>query len=250
MKQLTRSLFVVFLIFSVLAGGCVAPPQPGSPGSGGTGSFGGPETLATPTDTLSYVTEVTPYVTGTTMGQGYTTFAPTTQIPQDKSCLIYLAKCSEYSPPNATSFDLKNPPMYINYTVFPSNITYTRIVSRKSGDITVEEEIKIDTYSPYSWFQITVRNQTTGEIFLNDGFGKKKGFPEYLNRTLKVMKRDNLHIEIRCNNITATAGIWVKPAGNIESYETMPFTECTYFDHPRDSLAQITATIDPTRAYT
>jgi hypothetical protein len=248
MKPLTRSLFVMFLIFSVLAGGCVAPPKPGSPGSGGTGSFGGSETVAPPTNTLSYVTEVTPYVTGTTIGQGYTTFAPTTQIPQDKSCLINLAQCSEYNR-TAFTFDLKNPPMYINYTVVPFNETITKVVSSKTGE-KGEQVITLDTYSPHSWFQITVRNQTTGEIYLDDGFGKTKGFPEYLNRILKVMNRNNLQIDLRCNNITATAGIWVKPAGNIESYETMPFAECTYFDRPRDLLAQVTATTSPSPPYT
>jgi len=249
MKTLTRNLFVFWVIFSVLVSGCVAPPKPGSPGSGGPGSSGGSQIVTTPTNIQYYVTEVTPYVTGTTMGQGYTTFAPTTQIPQDKSCLIYLAQCSKYIT-NATAFDLKNPPMYINYLVVPFNITQTRIVSKKSGETTYDEVITKDTYSPYSWFQITVRNQTTGEIYLDDGFGKTKGFPEYLNRTLKVMKRDNLQIDIRCNNITATVGIWIKPAGNIESYETIVFPECTYFDHPQDSLAQVTATASPSPPYT
>jgi hypothetical protein len=249
MKSLTRSLFVLLVIFSVLVSGCVAPPKPGSSSSGGPGSSGGSQIVTTPTNIQYYVTEVTPYVTGTTMGQGYTTFAPTTQVPEDRSCLIYLTQCSEYNG-TAFTFDLKNPPMYINYSVVPSNITVTKIISSRSLEKGSEEVITLDTYSPYSWFKITVRSNSTKEIYQEDGFGKAKGFPEYLTRTLKVMKRDDLQIDLRCNNISATAGIWVKPAGNFDNYETMPFAECTYFDHPRDLLAQVTATTSPSPPYT
>ncbi|HZK30172.1 MAG TPA: hypothetical protein VFC43_02910, partial [Methanoregula sp.] len=101
-----------------------------------------------------------------------------------------------------------------------------------------EQTIKIDTYSPVSWFEVTVRNKTSGEIYLRDGFGTGKGYTEYLNRTLKVLKRDDMQIEFAGNNITATAMVWVKPESNID--DTSKFnlsTDCAYIDpNPRDFL--------------
>ena len=98
-----------------------------------------------------------------------------------------------------------------------------------------EQIITIDTYSPVSWFEVTVRNKTSGEIYLRDGFGTGKGYTEYLNRTLKVLKRDDMQIEFAGNNITATAMVWVKPESNID--DTSKFnlsTDCAYIDpNPR-----------------
>ena len=64
---------------------------------------------------------------------------------------------------------------------------------------------------------------------------EQEGYTEYLNRTLKVMKRDDMQIEFGGNNITATAMVWVKPESNID--DTSKFnlsTDCAYFDpNPR-----------------
>ena len=125
--------------------------------------------------------------------------------------------------------------MYINYTVKPSNITYNRVITSKiTGE--GEKTITIDTYSPYSWFEVIVRNKSSGDIYLQDGFGTGKGYNEYLNRTLKVMKRDNMQIEFGGNNITATASVWVKPSGNIDDFSRFNLTtDCAYFNpNPRD----------------
>jgi hypothetical protein len=125
--------------------------------------------------------------------------------------------------------------MYINYTVKPSNITYNRVITSKiTGE--GEKTITIDTYSPYSWFEVIVRNKSSGDIYLQDGFGTGKGYNEYLNRTLKVLKRDNMQIEFGGNNITATASVWVKPSGNIDDFSQFNLTtDCAYFNpNPRD----------------
>jgi len=147
-------------------------------------------------------------------------------------------------------FDLQNPPMYINYTVKPSNVTkniaYTSKITGEGDKV-----IKIDTYSPLSWFEVIVRSKSTGEIYLQDGFGAAKGYNEYLNRTLKVLKRDNMQIEFGGNNITATAMVWVKPAGNFN--DTTQFnmtTDCAYFDpNPRDFI-QVGTTATPRITWT
>jgi len=225
----------------VASSGCIVPGEETSPG---------PVDLSDPghgtnvTTAPRYVTEVTPYGYGTTVSSAYTTIPPTTQIPQDRSCRIYTTKNTYAYNKTAISFNLQNPPMYINYTVKPSNVTITRVYDSKiTGE--GEKTLKLDTYSPVSWFEITVRSKQTGEIYLKDGFGTAKGYTTYLNRTLKILKRDDMVIEFGGNNITATASVWVKPDGNLQ--ETPPETECTYWDfNPRDALAQLTATPTPT----
>ena len=98
-------------------------------------------------------------------------------------------------------------------------------------------------YSPNSWFEVTVRNRTTGEIYNQDGFGTAKGLHVYTTGTIKVMKTDDLLIEFSGNLITASAGIWVKPSGNIDPNQTMNFTECKYWETPpRNYLVMPTAT--------
>ena len=232
-EKLARIAFCFTIILIVVVSGCVAPPKDNS--SSATGNFFNPDQQTTLTTTTpSYVTEVTPFIT-VTPTSGYRTIPPTTQTIQDKYCRIYTSpeNTFEYNT-TAIAFDLRSPPMYINYTVKPSNITYKKVIDSKltGGG---EKEITIDTYSPYSWFEVTVRSKSTGEIYLQDGFGTKK-YTEYINRTLKVLKRDNIQVEFKRNNITATAMVWVKPLGNFDDISQFNWTtDCTYFDfNPRD----------------
>jgi hypothetical protein len=141
--------------------------------------------------------------------------------------------------------------MYINYTVKPSNITrkiaYTSKITGEGDKV-----LTVDTYSPYSWFEITVRNKLNpNEIYLQDGFGSAKGYNEYLNRTLKIVKRGDMQIEFYGNNITATYSVWVKPDGNLnDTTQINMTTECTYFDqNPRD-FVQVGTTATPLVTWT
>ena len=247
-EKLARIICCITIILVVAATGCVAPPKDNKTSST-TGNFFNPgqtDPATTATATPNFVTEVTPFVT-VTSGSGYRTMPPTTQIAEEKYCRIYSTKNTYVYNKTAITFDLQSPPMYINYTVKPSNVTKKIVYTSK---ITGEGDkvITIDTYSPLSWFEVTVRSKTTGEIYLQDGFGTAKGYNEYLNRTLKVLKRDNMLIEFGGNNITATAMVWVKPAGNVN--DTTQFnmtTDCASFDYnPRDIIPFATATPKPT----
>ena len=123
------------------------------------------------------MTDVTPFVT-VTSGSGYRTIPTTTQLPEDKYCRIYTTKNTYAFNKTAIAFDLQSPPMYINYTVKPSNITkkiaYTSKITGEGDKV-----ITVDTYSPDSWYEIIVRSKSTGEIYLQDGFGTRKGYSEY-----------------------------------------------------------------------
>ena len=251
-EKLARIICCLTIILVVAATGCVAPPKDNKTSSS-TGNFfnpgqTNPDVSATPTP--NFVTEVTPFITGTS-GSGYRTIPPTTQLPGDKYCRIYTSPKDTYEyNTTAITFDLQSPPMYINYTVKPSNVTGKKVIDSK---ITGEGQkiITYDTYSPVSWFEVTVRSKSTGEIYLQDGFGTGKGYTAYINRTLKVLKRDNMQIEFKRNNITATAMVWVKPAGNVN--DTTQFnmtTDCAYFDpNPRD-FVQVGTTATPRVTWT
>jgi hypothetical protein len=251
-EKFARIICCLAIILVVAATGCVAPPKDNKTSSS-TGNFfnpgqTNPDVSATPTP--NFVTEVTPFVTGTS-GSGYRTVPPTTQLPGDTYCRIYTSPKDTYEyNTTAITFNLQSPPMYINYTVKPSNVTGKKVIDSK---ITGEGQkvITYDTYSPVSWFEVTVRSKSTGEIYLQDGFGTAKGYNQYINRTLKVLKRDNVQIEFKRNNITATAMVWVKPAGNFN--DTPQFnmtTDCAYFDpNPRD-FVQVGTTATPRVTWT
>jgi hypothetical protein len=230
----------VVIIFALVASGCVAPPQANNSAIPGNGNNPGQGSLATTTPTIqSYVTEVTAFVTPSTgapsTGQGYSNFATTTPLPEDQSCLIYFNKQYYFGNMTAVSFNLKNPPMYINYSVIPFNITVHKVIdSRSGGDRT--ETLEYSDYAPYSWFEVTVRNKTTGTVYLQDGFGPAKGYSVYTNATFTILKRDDMLIEMKGNNITASTGVWVKPLGNFDNPGSQNFTECKNIGHPQNAL--------------
>jgi hypothetical protein len=242
-KSLGYLILGIMVIISISLSGCVAPPA---------------EQQITPTDnydpnqfssvgtnasnTSVYVTEVTPFMTRVVTKITYNTLPPTIQIPREKSCRIYTKTQAYAYNGSAFTFDLKNPPMYINYSVIPTNYTEKREVSSKYGN--KESVIEIDTYSPNSWLEITIRNKTTGEIYQQDGF--QKGHSIYLKNTLKVYKQGDLLIEMKGNLITATVDFWVKPEINFDDPQQMNSTVCTDIEQTRVSLPYATLTPTPT----
>jgi hypothetical protein len=240
------------VIAMLIAAGCVAPPTETS-----TGAMSTYNAAETPTETPTssgYVTEVTAFVTtqnpdsAGSSTSGYHTFVTPTPLPGDKTCRIYTKTQAFSYNGTAFSFNLKNPPMYINYTVVPENITVNKATEyryEKKGDVTY----KFSTYDPQSYLEITVRNKTSGEIYLQDGFGSQ--YTTYLTRNLKVLKTDDLLIEIKGNKISGTINFWVKPDGNFENADNMTFDACTYWGgSSRDSTAVALVTATTTESWT
>jgi len=234
-----KSLYLVCSLAIVLLlaiAGCVAPPTetPVTP----VDQYN-PNQFATNTSNTvsssSYVTEValSDYAPSTTTSSGYTTFLPTTRIPADITCRIHNINLVGYNG-TAFTFDLKNPPMYINYTVIPTNITVNKVYTDRQTKKTTTATFS--DYSPSSWFEVTVKDNATKEIILQDGFGENKGYTTYLSRTLKVLKNGDLLVEFRGSDIKASAVIWVKPTGNFEESRFSEFTDCTYWDSHRDTI--------------
>jgi hypothetical protein len=256
MKQAIRDTgIMIFIILVVFSAGCVTPPKGGTSSSTSTsaGSYSYQQPTTVTTTAPSYVSAATPFETpvktGTdTSSTGYTVITQSTPIPGDISCLIALSTNTYSYNKTAFSFNLKNPPMYINYSVIPTNITVNKVVEATSGGQQMVT-LTYSDYSPNSWFEVTVRNKTTGEIYKDAGFGTAKQLSTYTDGTIKVMNTDDLLIEFSGNLITATAGVWVKPSGNIDANQTMAFSECKYWEgNPRNMLYMATATATPTWA--
>jgi len=250
MKQVVIStVCCISIILIVVASGCIAPPKENATASKTGTTAGGNQLIPGTTETPSYVTEVTPFVT-VTPTSGYHTIPPT-PIPQDIYCRIYSTTHTFAYNKTAVAFNLQYPPMYINYTVKPSNITYKDVIDTKiTGEH--EKEVTVDTYSPVSWFEVTVRSKLNpDEIYLKDGFGSARGYNTYLNNTLKIMNRDDMQIEFYGNNITATAMVWVKPEGNFNDTTQFNLTrDCAYFAaNPRNVLVFATTETTATPTY-
>lgn len=240
-----NSLYLVFLLAVILflaTAGCVAPPS--EPKSTPVDLYNPNQFASGANSTQAYVTEVTipGYGGCSTAPLGYTTFLPTTQIPQDISCRIFTKSAAYAFNGSAFIFDLKNPPMYINYQVIPTNVTVTKVFNSRSGTHD-EQTLTYSDYSPDSWFEITVSNQSSGTVYLDDGFGTAKGYSTYLNHTLKVLNRDNLLVAFRGNQIQANVSIWVKPLVNFNESQASSFTDCKYFDQTRDTVATPITTV-------
>jgi hypothetical protein len=209
-------LFILLLVSAIITAGCVGENK---------------NTVRTTTQTAAstgprYVTEETPFRTITPTNIAYRTFHPVTPVPEDLTCLIYSTKQSFAYNKTAFSFNLKNPPAYINYSV--SNvpiITKTKIVTSKT-DPNSEETITYTTIDPASFFEIIVRDKSTGEIYLQDGYGKDYG---YSVGTIKLNKQGDLLFEITGNMITADVRIWVKPIENFEDTSKFDYKDCIYW---------------------
>jgi hypothetical protein len=225
-------IFTVCLFLILAATGCVAPPKEAA--SSGTTDLYNPDQLATPTtaDNANMLVEATPFQTQVPTQLQYSVIPNPTPIPEDQVCLVDFTDYNMTLEPNrsAKRFDLKNPPMYVNYSIHkPFNITTKRVVDSKSG-AKKEETVTSDYYSPYAYLEFTFRNPTTGEIFSQDGFGKTYGYS--LNKTIQFSKTGDLLIEINGFNVTPSVGFWIKPYGNFEN-TSINFTarECRSQDY-------------------
>ena len=237
----------LIFILVIVSAGCIEPPKIGGTDLSKTTASKTPSGIynplnpaISPTSPPLYVTEVTPYETVTqpvqaVTTQGYSVFPIPSPVPEDLTCLIY-TKTQTYSyNASAFSFNLQNPPMYIDYSVTAKNVTYTKVGDSRqlsNNEIT----ITYSDFSPDSYFLVTVRNKATGEIYLKNGFGPAKGYSRNVVGTIKVLQNDNIIVEFSGNQVTATAKIWVKPLGNFENLQNLTFSSCKYWDVPQNFL--------------
>jgi len=217
MKRAFNKIFPIIIMLLVVVSACVAPPKPNSTTSSTSSGTSGTGQSTVQNTTFPYVTIETPYQTPTTQRILVTTL-PTT--PPAEWVEIY--NKTQYFSWNKTafSFDLKNPPMYIHYSVIPVNVTRNVTIFQHwdagPGQMT-EETIKYEYFSPYSWFEVTVRNKDTGRILIQNGFGNAHGnqYSQETNRTINVINGGILLVELDGNLITAKVDVKVEKTDNI-----------------------------------
>lgn len=240
------------VVVTLIIAGCISPPEE-IPLSTETAQNSSPTTtsaVSVLTTIHQYITQVTPYITpqstqvDESSTSGYHVFLAPTPLPQEQSCRIFTTKQAFMYNGSAFTFNLKNPPMYINYSVNPTNISGWKVYTSRYGSKPTEM-VKYNTYDPQSFLIITVRSKENGEIYLQDGFGID--YTSYTNRTLKVMKQDDLLVEIKGNKINGTISVWAKPVGNFDDPYNLTFDACTYWQVvPRDNLAMALVNGTPT----
>jgi hypothetical protein len=217
-EKMVGVFFVVSLICIIAVSGCIAPPKEAP-----LTTTVNKNTIAVPTVIVTtipipvYVTFETPYVTpGATSTITNRTIPVVSPIMEDY-VVIYSIKNQPFAySKSAVSFDLKNPPMLIDFRVSAANITGEGIFTSKYGDSAGDEVlIKTDYLDPGAWFEITVREKSSGKIVLQDGFGQSKQYGAENIRHLKIYSAGDYLIEFSGNKLSASVNLSVKREGNI-----------------------------------
>jgi hypothetical protein len=120
-----------------------------------------------------------------------------------------------FSPANmpSVSFPLVNPPLIIDYTVYPLNITDIKYIEYKLGSTPFNGTINITRPYEESWFQITVRDKDTDETVIDEGFGKTHAMIS--SNRLELQKSGNYIFEFSGDFVKVTLAMKVEKEGNI-----------------------------------
>jgi len=212
-------ILVVFL--AICSAACVAPPSSGNQTSIFWGSGSGQVTTTTTSETPEYVTLVTPY--------GWTpppTSVPvTTKAAEDWVHIYSVDQNFTYEKTVAVAYDLKNPPMVVNFSVKPVNVTRNITVTEHYGtNIETERTYQVSQFHPLAYFEVTVRNRSDGQIVFQDGYSNSNaGGRQYsadLNQTYKITKYGDLLVELRGNWVNVNLTMQVEREGNINSTDS------------------------------
>ena len=216
-KKLVAVVFSIALIFCISISGCISPPIE-TPLKTTTNKpvTGQPSLKITTMETPLYVTIATPYMTQEpTATVTYQTLPIISPVKEDY-VVIYSTRNQPFAfNKTAVSFDLKNPPMLIDFQLTNTNIT--RNISGDSRVLTNEWTFDNTVYyDPNAYFEVTVREKATGKIVLQDGFGQSKQYGTENPRHLKVYSAGNYLIEFGGNKVRADINMSVKREGNIK----------------------------------
>jgi hypothetical protein len=109
------------------------------------------------------------------------------------------------------SFDLKNPPMVIQYKVVPNNITDTKWFNprdaKKKNDTTI-----INRPDESAWFELKISDKNG--LYEKQGWGRVYGIPLTMQEI--VIRNDGMYqIEFSGQEVTVSSEVLVKKEGNI-----------------------------------
>ncbi len=240
MSHTIRScILILFIMAIVFSAGCIVPtkdkPAPASSQSGstnylvpGTGNTPGqsqdsaqnqagnnlsPTQTPIPDDTR-YLTQVPTYALTSDSGPTYRNLSfqiePTLTIPVYQEIYNNELSLKDYSV--AYAYDLKNPPLFINFDIKPRIDTRTIWYESKTGSYDSNGN-RADVYvttpqlSPNAWFEVIIRDKSTGNIVLDDGFGKTFGGDT--KRTVSVRSYGNYQIDMSGNEVNVTVRMYI-----------------------------------------
>ncbi len=176
MKRVVSGVFfVVMLVLALASAGCAdLPPEDSSFWSGESSSGGSNAGASSATPTNTYVTQATPYPTVTGgSGLAQPTYRTPPEAEQGNSAYleIYNATARYNYTTDAFVYNLSSPPLLIAFTVTPDMVTRTKTVTSQYGS-QKEETVTVTNINDQAWFTVTVRDQRSGAIVLQDGFAK------------------------------------------------------------------------------
>jgi hypothetical protein len=111
------------------------------------------------------------------------------------------------------SVDLKNPPMIVQYSVTPINITDVKWFERRDAD---KSEDIVTVTRPYekAWFEVRVIDKKTGKEELEQGWGFN--YPSPLDtQEFVILKAGDYRFELSGGYVSADFRVLVAKAGNV-----------------------------------
>jgi len=111
-------------------------------------------------------------------------------------------------------FNLANPPLMIDYDVSPMNITDVKELDYKIMATEHHDNLTINRPYEQSWFSVIVRDNQTGEIVEEDGYGKS--YTQESPKELALYKAGNYRFEFSGSHAVVNLTMKVKKEGNIE----------------------------------
>lgn len=206
-----KYLFIAFLLL-VLAGGCTAPPQTMVENPESTPELMQPTAppTATPAAVLdpSYVIPATPYATGTSRPQGEPTPASATAQPETVGYkTIYSETIHPQFTETAMIVEVTQAPLIITAKITPETVTRSVVSQYGSKDFSVVYTRPSDL----AWFECTVRNAGTGEIILQDGYGR--GYTQNTNLAITIRRTGVYHITFGGNFVRAEVRMQLPETG-------------------------------------
>ena len=112
-------------------------------------------------------------------------------------------------------FNLRNPPLVIDYQVTPMNSTDVKELDYKIMATEHHDNVTINRPYEQSWFSIIVRDNETGTIVAEDGYGKS--YPQESSpKDLTVYKAGTYRFEFTGSHAQVNLTMKVNKEGNIE----------------------------------
>jgi len=112
------------------------------------------------------------------------------------------------------SVNLKNPPLILDFTITPLNITDQKYIEYKLISTMRYENVSINRPFENAWFLVTVIDKNTGKIVTEQGYGRQYGLEP--TQHLQVFRSGNYRFDFSGGFVKATLLMRVPRKGNFD----------------------------------